>query len=124
MKMSNEKTKFTSYHINAKRKSIRLFGSCNITALSSLAAVAELTKLNKKLNNGRSLISNVTLTNMSRHMTVFFGRESIDPLYLHTIPIVPGALASADGTRKHEWRKKEGLKEACQARRVALRVGG
>jgi len=48
----------------------------------------------------------------------------IDPPYLHMIPIVPGALASADGIRKHEWRKKEGLKEACRARREALRVGG
>lgn len=32
----------------------------------------------------------------------------IDPPYLHRIPIVPGALTSADGTRKHDGARKKG----------------
>jgi len=45
---------------------------------------------------------------MSRRMTVFFGRARvIDPPYLHAIPIVLGALTSADGTRKRNGSRKK-----------------
>jgi len=51
--------------------------------------------------------------NMSRRIIIFFGRvRVIDPPYISAIPVAPGTLTSADGTRKHGQRKKEGLKEA------------